>query len=117
MHVAVLTGVCVKGPVVNQHALSLDTDASFLVTPPKPENWTLQGTQHCFLSAESFQLLLLPLTASSGSWKEALFHLRKLQSFFSFAEAVFIYFIMSSCSTWKTFIYASHLHVYVFSVK
>lgn len=67
---AVLTGVCVKGPVVNQHALSLYTDASFLVTPHKPENWTLQGAQHSLLFAESFQLLLLPLTASAGSWKE-----------------------------------------------
>lgn len=66
MHVAVLTGVCVKGPVVNQHALSLDTDASFLVTPPKPENWTLQGTQHCFLSAE--KLSASPFALDSFFW-------------------------------------------------
>lgn len=70
MHVAVLTLMCVKGSVVNQHALTLYTDASFLVTLHKPENWTLQGAQHSFLSAENFQLLLLPLTASAGSWKE-----------------------------------------------
>lgn len=70
MHVAVLTAVWVKGPVVNQHASSLYTDVSFLVTPHKPENWTLQGAQHSFLSAEIFQLLLLPLIASAGSWKE-----------------------------------------------
>lgn len=70
MHVAVPTHVRVKGPAVNQHALSLYIDASFSVTPQKPENWTLQGAQHSFLSAESFQLLLLPLTASAGSWKE-----------------------------------------------
>lgn len=60
MHMAVLTGVCVKGPVVNQHALSLYTDASFLVTPHTLENWTLQGAQQfplCWkLSASPFAI-------------------------------------------------------------
>lgn len=70
-YVAVLTSVCVTWPVVNQQALSLYIDASFLATPPHTWKLDLAKCSAQFpLSAESFQLLLLLLTASAGSWKE-----------------------------------------------
>ena len=54
---AVQTSICVMSPFVNRHALSLYVDASFVVTPPAPESWTLQSAKFplCWkLSASAF---------------------------------------------------------------